>query len=115
MSLSREQRLRKSADYQRLRSSGQWIPGTYFHLQVSARGESEPISRLGLAVSRRIGSAVVRNRVRRRLRECFRGFSPEFVQPIDLVVIARKGIDSLEFSDLNARLRHALRKWFPTR
>lgn len=115
MSLSRKQRLRKSADYQRLRQSGKWIPGRYLHLQVMKREQNDAFSRLGLAVSRRIGSAVVRNKVRRRLREVFRVISPEFSETIDVVVIARKGIESLEFAELNNCLRHSLRTWLPSR
>lgn len=111
MGLSREQRLRKSADFQRLRRTGKWIPGKLFHLQVAEREAADLPSRLGLSVSRRVGGAVVRNRVKRRFRELFRALSPDFSRPLDVVVIARKGVDAAEFSDLKLLLSRSLRNW----
>ena len=68
-------------------------------------------SRLGLAVSRRVGPAVTRSLVKRRFREIFRALSPEFSGSIDLVVIARKGVDRVPFSELKQQFAHALRAW----
>ena len=58
-------------------------------------GESAP-ARLGTTVSRRIGGAVMRNRVKRRVRECFRK-SLRTILPAgtELVVIARAGAGAL--------------------
>ena len=47
-------------------------------------------SRLGLTVSRKVGNAVCRNRVKRLLREYFRQNNRFFAQPLDLSVIAKK-------------------------
>ena len=44
---------------------------------------------MGLTVSRKVGNAVVRNRVKRRLREWFRHSSARAAGPVDWVVIAR--------------------------
>ena len=59
--------------------------------------ENEPErSRLGVTVSRRIGNAVIRNRVKRRVREIFRGRIRDTLNPgTSLVVIARAGAGSL--------------------
>ncbi len=46
-------------------------------------------TRLGITASRRVGNAVVRNRVKRRVREWFRRMGPERAEPVDWVVIAR--------------------------
>lgn len=46
-------------------------------------------ARLGLSVSRRVGNAVVRNRVKRRIREAFRLSQHELPRGLDLVVVAR--------------------------
>lgn len=55
-------------------------------LEISAT--TGPV-RLGLAVSRRVGGAVVRNRVKRRVRDWFRRARPSLPEHVDLVVIAR--------------------------
>lgn len=47
--------------------------------------------RLGLSVSRRIGSAVIRNRWKRRLREAFRAVRSDLPRGIDIVVVVRSG------------------------
>jgi ribonuclease P protein component len=61
--------------------------------------------KLGMTVSRRIGNAVVRNRLRRRVRECFR-LSLRRSTPPDcaLVVAARVGAAELASSSINAEL-----------
>lgn len=62
----------------------------HFILVVVARAEPGP-SRLGLVVSRKVGNAVARNRVKRRVRELFRTTSDLVPAGVDLVVIAGPG------------------------
>lgn len=57
-------------------------------------------SRLGLAVGRRVGNAVVRNRLKRRLRELFRRNRDRLAVPVDLVVIPHPGAGQLSFAAL---------------
>jgi len=45
--------------------------------------------RIGITVSRKVGGAVVRNRVKRWIRECYRRRQPEFPGHVDVVVVAR--------------------------
>jgi len=48
--------------------------------------------RLGVVTSGKIGNAVIRNRARRLLREAFRQHQHDFLQPVDLVLVARASI-----------------------
>jgi len=111
MRFSRECRLRASSEFVRLRRTGKWLPGRFFHLQVCERPEGETVSRLGLSVSRRVGSAVTRNRVKRRFRQIFREAASDFSTPVDVVVIARKGVDRVSYEDLRQQFQHAVRSW----
>lgn len=66
--------------------------------------------RIGLTVSRKIGNAVVRNRVKRLLREIFRQNRDRFNQPLDLVVNAKKSIRDADFRTLEAEFRIVIRR-----
>ncbi len=64
------QRLKQRADYLAA-AAGRKAPGTAFILQARPRGDTAP-PRFGFTVSRKVGNAVERNRVRRRLKEVVR-------------------------------------------
>jgi ribonuclease P protein component len=75
-------------------------------------GEADARGRLGITVSRRVGSAVVRARVKRRVREWFRRRPGEEVFPsgMDLVVIARARAASATQEEISTELEDALRR-----
>ena len=67
-------------------------------------------SRFGLATGRRIGGAVVRNRVRRRLREALRGMATSFRPGWDVLIIARPAIVAADHAALVEALRRTLER-----
>lgn len=71
---------------------------------VSPRERETQFGRVGLTVSRRVGGAVVRNRVKRRVREWYRRSALAGAAALDLVVIARPSAASLSFQALSADL-----------
>ncbi len=66
--------------------------------------------RLGLSVSRRVGNAVTRNTVRRRLREVFHSALPEIPPDLDLVVSARPAAAEATVRELSEEFARSLRK-----
>lgn len=64
--------------------------------------------RLGLSVSKKLGNAVVRNRIKRKIRHAVMEFSPALA-PVDFVVIARKGVEELDFQEVRKNLLHVLK------
>lgn len=67
-------------------------------------------SRLGLSVSKKVGNAVTRNVVRRRLREAFHAALPRMSGASDFVVSARPPAADASFLELREELLRALRK-----
>ena len=83
-------RIRRRAEFDRVFKEGERVSGQGLACFILPRAEGEE-SRLGMAVSRKVGGAVARNRVRRRVREYFRLHRSAFARPVDLVVVAYKG------------------------
>lgn len=87
-------RLSRSADFDRVFRNGRSHAGREFVLYVFPRGEDGP-SRLGLSVSRKVGGAVDRNRVKRLVREAFSQEGQSLPSGTDAVVVARHDARSL--------------------
>ena len=105
----RDRRIRKRADFLRVQSEGQRASTPHFTLLV-ALGPDSGASRLGIVVTKKIGNAVARNRVKRVCRECFRLW-PDFVPGgIDLVVIAREGAPELGMAEVRGEWERAHKK-----
>lgn len=81
----RHLRILQGRDFDRIFRTGR--RGFVAGLRVVVTPSEFPHSRLGMAVSRRFGPAVVRNRARRLLREAFRQCHAQFDPPVDIVVL----------------------------
>jgi ribonuclease P protein component len=85
------------------------MPG--FVLLVRPREDGDPAMRLGITVTKKIGGAVVRNRMKRRFRALARNILPaDGVPGADHVLIGRAGGIERRFEQLSAELRKALAK-----
>lgn len=76
---------------------------------IYAKNRSDMVH-VGLSVGKKLGNSVVRNRVKRRLREAFRPNLPLLLPGFDLIVIARDAARDAPFSSLADSLRYLLRK-----
>jgi ribonuclease P protein component len=105
-------RLRKRAEFQRV-SRGRRKFVEAFALQSARREESESepaCARVGLTVTKKVGNSVVRNRIRRRLKEALRAAEPlETRGDHDYVLMARREALSRRFDALVGDLRGAFR------
>jgi len=104
---TKEKRLRSRAEFLGMGRKGRRAATEHFLIQWRPNGLS--FNRLGLTVSRRVGQAVTRNLLKRRLREAFRKASPQWPQGVDLVVIARPGAAALDQAQLARELEQGVR------
>jgi len=101
------ERLRKRADFLAA-ATGPRVSATAFIVQLRARADSGP-PRVGFTVSKKVGGAVERNRVRRRLREVVRlSDAPPLQSGSDYVVVGRRAALELPFDRLIADFARAL-------
>ncbi len=98
--------IRSDRDFERARSEGKKIVRPSFTLFL--RRNDLGVTRLGVRVSRKIGQAAGRNRLRRLLREVFRRSQDALPQGLDIVVLARKGLGDANYSSLEGEVREAL-------
>jgi len=86
--MQRRLRLRRAADFRRLRETGSSHANRYLVLSVAPNDLSH--NRYGIITTRRLGTAVARNRARRRIREAIRHWHPLIAPGYDMVFIARQ-------------------------
>ncbi|MBX7142992.1 MAG: ribonuclease P protein component [Oligoflexia bacterium] len=113
MSLPSSCRLKKKSDFLKVqelaKSSGQKLYGRSFLLLVAPSDKA--YSRLGVTVTLKIDKrAVVRNRIKRRVREAFRSIQPILRAPIDIVIIARQGSGECELGQIQREFKESLKR-----
>ena len=80
--------LKENRDFRRLyKQSASYVsPALVVYLKETRAG----FSRLGITAGKKIGSAVLRNRAKRVIREAYREFLPKFNRNVDMVIVARR-------------------------
>jgi ribonuclease P protein component len=116
-SFGKERRIRRRKDFLRVQAVGQRTSTTHFVMLVAARetaaspagARPEPAAcaRVGFVVTRKIGNAVQRNRIKRVCRECFRMWPDLVPDGIDLVIIARARADELGLAAVRSEWERA--------
>jgi ribonuclease P protein component len=106
MGLPRELRLRRHADFVRIAEQGKGRSNSLVVLRFAPNALSAP--RYGFSVSKRIGSSVRRNRVKRLLREAVRKVGPRTGH--DMVFIARPDAATASYETVEAAVADVLRR-----
>jgi ribonuclease P protein component len=105
--LDRSRRIRKRADFTRIQDGGIRASAGPLLLLGELRDDDAP-ARLGIVASRKVGNAVARNRAKRLIREAFRRHAARMPPGLDLVVIARPGLEQLDLATVASELGAAL-------
>ncbi|HEX7534738.1 MAG TPA: ribonuclease P protein component [Syntrophales bacterium] len=108
-SFGKHVRISKRRDYLTVYQQGVRSHSEHFTIVVCKNEMG--ISRLGITVSKKVGSAVQRNRIRRLVREFFRLNRSRLSTPQDIVIIAKRNITTLAYQDVCTELEsHLIKK-----
>ena len=86
--------LKKTADFKKVYSLGKFFSNRYFIVYAYPNDQNHP--RLGLSLGKKVGKAVIRNKLRRRVREHFR-LAWQKLPSLDIAVIARTQAKKLAY------------------
>jgi ribonuclease P protein component len=106
--LRKSYRIKKESEFQTVFETRNSIANRQFVIYTMDKPE-QPHFRVGISVGKKIGNAVHRNWVKRRIRQSLLELKPMLRQDVDFLVIARPSADGLSMAEIKENLTHALR------
>ncbi|MEJ8547344.1 ribonuclease P protein component [Brevibacillus borstelensis] len=107
--MHRSHRLRKNEQFQEVFQKGSSAANKQFVL-YSAKQEGQAAFRAGISVSKKIGNAVIRNRVKRLIREALSRLENKIPSGLDLIIIARPGVEAMSLDAIEQSLVHVMKR-----
>ena len=95
--------IKKTKDFQKVYRKGKSYANSCIVMYVNKTGED---NKLGISVSKKVGNSVVRHRITRLIRECFRLNKEKFIEGINIVIIARTGAKDIDYSKMESAILH---------
>ena len=100
-------RVKKEKDFNAIFKEGKSFANRKFVIYRLENDEQH--FRVGLSVSKKLGNAVTRNQIKRRIRHILIEHKDQLVENVDFVVIARKGVEILDYAEMEKNLLHVLK------
>lgn len=107
MKLNKRQRIKSNKDFQTVFKKGKSVANRQFVIYILEKSEQEQF-RIGLSVSKKLGNAVVRNRIKRYIRQVFHELQDDIIRQRDYVIIARKPVATMDYHETKKSLIHVL-------
>ena len=106
--MKKEERIRKNSHYRYIYNRGRSYSNEYLVLYKFPNRKK--INRLGISVSKKVGNSVMRNRIKRLIRESFRKNKNDFKTGYDLIFVARKKSAEADYIIIENSIRFLLNK-----
>lgn len=106
--MNKRQRIKKNKEFQVVFKDGKSFANRQF-IVYCYRKENQLEFRIGLSVSKKVGNAVTRNRIKRYIRQSFLEMKDEVQNDMDYVIIARHQAATKDFHETKKSLQHVLR------
>lgn len=107
--MQKKLRLTHREDFNKVYRRGKSFANHQFVLYVSRNPQTEQF-RLGISVSKKVGNAVIRNRMRRLIKEIVRLDAERLNPGLDLILIVRKPAIDMEYEELRSSILHVMKK-----
>jgi len=104
----RKSRLRKRSVFRKVYEEGR--SAANFMIAIHLLPNPDHVHRVGFSAGKRLGNAVVRNRCKRRLRECWRLHQQEMPAGMDMIVVARRSMVNAKWEKIAAAFSDAFRR-----
>ncbi len=101
-------RIKKDAEFQEVFKKGKSVANRQF-VVYSLKKSEQANYRIGLSVSKKVGNAVVRNRIKRYLRQTFLELTGQLPNDVELIVIARNPAATMSFAEVKSSMVHVLK------
>jgi ribonuclease P protein component len=105
--MNKSQRIKKNKEFQTVFKKGKSFANRQFIVYVLK--SDQPGFRVGLSVSKKVGNAVTRNRIKRYIRQTFLELENDLLPNADYVIIARQEAATLDFHESKKSLEHVLK------
>lgn len=106
--MNKRQRIKKDSEFQKVFKEGKSFANRQF-IVYRYKKEGQEQFRIGLSVSKKVGNAVTRNRIKRYIRQAFLEMKDEVQNDMDYVIIARHQAAKIDFHETKKSLQHVLR------
>ena len=106
--MNKRQRIKKDNEFQKVFKEGKSFANRQF-IVYRYKKEGQEQFRIGLSVSKKVGNAVTRNRIKRYIRQAFLEMKDELQNDVDYVIIARHQAAKIDVHETKKSLQHVLR------
>lgn len=107
--MKKSRRVKSEKEFQFVFKKGRSFANKQIVIYVTLK-ENQSDFRIGLSVSKKVGNAIVRNRIKRYLRQAFYEMDLLLIRNIDIVVIARAQLAEFNFLEVKNSLYHVLKR-----